>query len=119
MKEPRKEIASLVTRVEQGLSDSAKNLGDLALQKYREVHVGQGLATVLDRARQEIADKIKPRHKKAKARAKSATKAKPLRKNVTAQTKRAGKVKTGRKKAARRTKAKTASRSRSRTSSET
>ncbi len=117
MKEPRKEIASLVSRVEQGLSDSAKNLGDLALQKYREVHVGQGLATVLDRARQEIADTIKPRRKKAKGRANAASKPNARRKKAKAQTKSAGKAKTGRKKAVRRTKAKTASRSRSRTRS--
>lgn len=117
MKEPRKEIASLVTRVEQGLSDSARNLGDLALQKYRDVHVGQGLATVFDRARQEIADKIKPHRKKAKSRAKTATKANPRRKKAKAGTKIAGKAKTARKKAKPRARVKTASRSRSRTSS--
>lgn len=117
MKEPRKEIASLVARVEQGLSDSAKNLGDLALQKYRDANVGQGLATVFDRARQEIADKIKPHRKKAKSRVKTATKSNLRRRRGKAGTKIAGKAKTARKKAESRAGAKKASRPRSRTSS--
>lgn len=114
---PRKQIASLVTRVEQGLSDSAKDLGDLALQKYREVHLRQGLATALDRARQELADKLTRRRKKAKARPKAVgkskqrgTKAKRSPSSGRKPTRSGGKAKTG-------VKTGTAARSRSRSRS--
>jgi peptidoglycan hydrolase CwlO-like protein len=117
MKPLRKEIASLVTGVGEGLSESAKDLGDLALQKYRKGRVRRGLAAALNKARKEVAKKLKPRRKKATSRTKIAKSVKPRRKKATAQTKSAAKPKEGRKNTTSRTKAKQASRSpRSRTS---
>lgn len=112
MKQARKEIANLVTRVEQGLSDSAssaKDLGDLALQKYRDVHIREGLATVIDRARQEIAEKLAPRRKKAKS--KSGAKSKPRGKKAGARLKTSGKAKPRGKKTTTRAKARKTARS--------
>jgi len=100
MKPLREEIANLVTGVGEGLSDSAKDLGDRALHEFREGRVRRGLANALDSARHEIAKKLKPRRKRAKARAKSAKQPKARRK-----------------KAKPRPKAKTARRSRKRTTS--